>query len=83
MLRGVVDNIIGCKTVEYIETNRGKSSYSAGFNHSTRGRLSMNKKIKIRNEEEAERFDRSLECLEKKYQPRQEEFYIHSHSIIQ
>jgi len=31
---------------------------------------------------EAERFDESLEHLEKKYQPSQEEFYIHSHSII-
>jgi predicted N-acetyltransferase YhbS len=31
----------------------------------------------------AERFDHGLEHLEKKYQPSQEEFYIHSHSIIQ
>lgn len=28
-------------------------------------------------------FDEGLESLEKKYQPSQEEFYIHSHSIIQ
>lgn len=34
-------------------------------------------------EQEAERFDESLEKMEKKYQPSQEEFYIHSHSIIQ
>jgi predicted N-acetyltransferase YhbS len=32
---------------------------------------------------EAERFDEGLERLEKKYLPCQEEFYIHSHSIIQ
>lgn len=35
------------------------------------------------DEQEAERFDAALESLEKKYQPSQEEFYIHSHSIIQ
>ena len=35
------------------------------------------------DEQEAERFDEGLEGLEKKYQPSQEEFYIHSHSIIQ
>ncbi len=35
------------------------------------------------DEQEAERFDESLEKMEKKYQPSQEEFYIHSHSIIQ
>jgi len=35
------------------------------------------------DEQEAERFDAGLESLEKKYQPSQEEFYIHSHSIIQ
>ena len=35
------------------------------------------------DEQEAERFDEGLESLEKKYQPSQEEFYIHSHSIIQ
>jgi predicted N-acetyltransferase YhbS len=35
------------------------------------------------DEQEAERFDEGLEKLEKKYQPSQEEFYIHSHSIIQ
>ena len=34
------------------------------------------------NEQEAWRFDESLERLEKKYQPSQEEFYIHSHSVI-
>ena len=34
------------------------------------------------NEQEAGRFDESLERLEKKYQPSQEEFYIHSHSVI-
>ena len=34
------------------------------------------------DEQEAERFDASLEKMEKKYQPSQEEFYIHSHSII-
>lgn len=35
------------------------------------------------DEQEAERFDKSLEKMEKKNQPSQEEFYIHSHSIIQ
>ncbi len=35
------------------------------------------------DEQEAERFDEGLERWEKKYQPSQEEFYIHSHSIIQ
>lgn len=35
------------------------------------------------DEQEARRFDESLESLEKKYQPSQEEFFIHSHSIIQ
>ncbi len=35
------------------------------------------------NEKEAECFDESLEKMEKKYMPSQEEFYIHSHSIIQ
>ncbi len=34
------------------------------------------------DEQEAQRFDEGLESLEKKYQPSQEEFYIHSHSII-
>lgn len=35
------------------------------------------------DEQEAERFDAVLERLEKKYQPSQEEFFIHSHSMIQ
>lgn len=35
------------------------------------------------DEQAAERFDDSLEKMEKKFQPSQEEFYIHSHSIIQ
>ncbi len=35
------------------------------------------------DEQEAERFDEGLESREKKYQPSQEEFYIHSHSIMQ
>ena len=35
------------------------------------------------DEQEAERFDEHFESLEKKYQPSQEEFFIHSHSIIQ
>ena len=35
------------------------------------------------DEQEAERFDEGLEKMEKKFQPSQEEFYIHSHSIIQ
>lgn len=34
------------------------------------------------DEQEAGRFDESLEKMEKKFQPSQEEFYIHSHSII-
>ena len=34
------------------------------------------------DEEEAERFDAGLEKMEKKVQPSQEEFYIHSHSTI-
>ena len=33
-------------------------------------------------EQEAQRFDDSLEEMEKKYQSSQEEFYIHSHSFI-
>ncbi|MDD4029688.1 MAG: N-acetyltransferase [Caldisericia bacterium] len=32
---------------------------------------------------EAQRFDESLEKMEKKVQPSQEEFYIHSHSFMQ
>jgi hypothetical protein len=35
------------------------------------------------DKQEAERFDASLEKMEKKYQPSQEEFYISSHSVIQ
>ena len=35
------------------------------------------------DEEDAERFDAGLEKMEKKVQPSQEEFYIHSHSTIQ
>ncbi len=35
------------------------------------------------DEQEAERFDAGFKSLEKKYQPSQEEFFIHSHSIIQ
>lgn len=35
------------------------------------------------DEQEAERFDESLEGFEKKHQPSQEEFYIFSHSIVQ
>ena len=34
------------------------------------------------DEQEAGRFDESLERMEKKFQPSQEEFYIHSHSFI-
>lgn len=34
------------------------------------------------DEKEVVRFDEGLESWEKKYQPSQEEFYIHSHSII-
>jgi predicted N-acetyltransferase YhbS len=33
--------------------------------------------------QDAERYDETLQSMEKKYQPSQEEFYIHSHSIIQ
>lgn len=35
------------------------------------------------DEKEAQRFDESLEKMEKKFQPSQEEFYIHSHSFVQ
>lgn len=35
------------------------------------------------DEQEAARFDESLEKMEKKFQPSQEEFYILSHSIVQ
>ena len=35
------------------------------------------------DEQEAGLFDEGFERLEKKYRPSQEEFYIHSHSIIQ
>ncbi len=35
------------------------------------------------DEQEVERFDAALESMEKQYQPSQEEFYIHSHSIMQ
>ncbi|NLO48867.1 MAG: N-acetyltransferase [Clostridiales bacterium] len=35
------------------------------------------------DEQEAERFDERLEKMEKAFQPSQEEFYIHSHSVIQ
>lgn len=35
------------------------------------------------DEQEAKRFDESLEKMEKKFQPSQEEFYIHSHSVVQ
>ena len=34
------------------------------------------------DEKEAQRYDEGLEQLEKKYQPSQEEFYIHSHSTL-
>lgn len=34
------------------------------------------------DEEEAQRFDDGLEKMEKKYQPSQEEFYIHSHAFL-
>jgi hypothetical protein len=34
------------------------------------------------DEQEAEHFDESLEKMDKKFQPSQEEFYILSHSII-
>ena len=33
------------------------------------------------DKQEAGRFDEGLKSLEKKHQPSQEEFYIHSHSI--
>jgi putative acetyltransferase len=35
------------------------------------------------DKKEAQRFDESLEKMEKKVQPSQEEFYIHSHSFMQ
>lgn len=35
------------------------------------------------DEQAAQRFDEKFEKWEKKYQPSQEEFYIHSHSILQ
>ncbi len=35
------------------------------------------------DEQEAERFDESLEKIHKEYRPSQEEFYIYSHSIVQ
>lgn len=35
------------------------------------------------DEQEAQRFDESLEKMEKKFQPSQEEFYILSHSFVQ
>lgn len=35
------------------------------------------------DQQEAARFDAGFEMLEKKYQPSQEEFYIHSHSVMQ
>ncbi len=35
------------------------------------------------SEEEAERYDNTLEPLEKKYLPSQEEFYIMSHSLVE
>ena len=35
------------------------------------------------SEDEAGRFDEGLEKMEKKFQPSQEEFFIHSHSFIQ
>ena len=34
------------------------------------------------DEDEAERFDQTLEPMEKQFQPSQEEFYIYSHSTI-
>ena len=34
------------------------------------------------DEEAAQRFDDGLVQMEKKYQPSQEGFYIHSHSIV-
>lgn len=35
------------------------------------------------DEQEAQRFDESLEKMEKRFQPSQEEFYILSHSLLQ
>ena len=35
------------------------------------------------SEEEAERYDDTLEPMEKKYLPSQDEFYIMSHSFIE
>lgn len=35
------------------------------------------------DEQEAKRFDETFEKLEKKFQPSQEEFYIHSHAFIE
>ena len=35
------------------------------------------------DEKEVQRYDDGLEKMEKKYQPSQEEFYIHSHSVMQ
>jgi putative acetyltransferase len=34
------------------------------------------------NDKKAEEFDKTFEYIEKKFQPSQEEFYIHSHSVI-
>ena len=34
-------------------------------------------------EQDAQRFDEGLEPMEKKYQTSQEEFYIHSHAVLQ
>jgi predicted N-acetyltransferase YhbS len=35
------------------------------------------------DEQEAERYDETLEKMEKRFLPSQEEFYIHSHSVMQ
>lgn len=35
------------------------------------------------DEAQVQRFDDTLEHMEKKYQPSQEEFYIHSHAVLQ
>ncbi len=35
------------------------------------------------SEEDARKYDDTLEPLEKKYQPSQEEFYIMSHSFVE
>lgn len=35
------------------------------------------------SEEEAQEYDNTLEKMEKKYQPSQEEFYIMSHAFIE